>query len=90
MELASKAYDLAERQIEEGSASSQVITWFLKMGSTREVLEQERLKHENELLQVKMKAIESQERVEEMYLEALQAMQRYSPSADQPSADEPV
>ena len=74
----SKAYDLAEAQIDNGTASAQVITHFLKLGSTRERLEQQRLEHENELTRVRIEAIESQKRVEEMYFEALQAMRSYA------------
>lgn len=77
-EVISQAIDLAETQIKNGTASSQVITHFLKLGSTREQLEQERLKHENQLTQVKIEALESQKRVEELYKEALDAMRSYS------------
>lgn len=77
-QVVSAAMDLAERQIKEGTASSQVITHFLKLGSTREQLEQERLQHENELTRVKIEAIESQKRVEELYKEALEAMRSYA------------
>lgn len=77
-EVISQAIDLAEQQIKNGTASSQVITHFLKLGSTREQLEQERLKHENELTKVKIEAIESQKRVEELYKEALDAMRSYA------------
>lgn len=80
LELASQAYDLAEEQIQGGTASSQVITHFLKMGSTRERLEQQRIEHENELLEVKKDALEGQKRVEELYMEALDAMRSYSGS----------
>jgi len=76
--MVSLAHDLAERQIREGSASSQVITHFLKLGSSREKLEQQRLEHENELTRVKIEAIESQKRVEELYMKALDAMRMYS------------
>ena len=82
IEIAADAYDLAEEQIQQGTASSQVITHFLKMGSTRERLEQQRIEHENELLQVKRQAIESQQRIEELYLDAIQAMKSYSGSED--------
>jgi hypothetical protein len=85
-EVINLAIDLAEEQIREGNASSQVITHFLKLGSTREQLEQERLEHENELTRVKIEAIESQKRVEELYMEALQAMRNYAgspPASDQ-------
>jgi hypothetical protein len=77
-ELVSQAVDLAEKQIRSGTASSQVITHFLKLGSTRERLEQERLEHENELTRVKIEALESQKRVEELYMEALTAMRSYT------------
>ena len=77
-QLVSLASDLAERQIREGTASSQVITHFLKLGSTREQLEQQRLAHENELTRVKIEAIESQKKVEELYMQALTAMRSYA------------
>jgi hypothetical protein len=84
--MVSLAHDLAERQILEGSASSQVITHFLKLGSTRERLEQQRLEHENELTRVKIESLEAQKRVEELYLEALQAMRSYA--GDEPLQEE--
>ena len=77
-EMVSAAIDLAEQQILNGTASSQVITHFLKLGSTRERLEQQRLEHENELTRVKIDALESQKRVEELYMEALSAMRSYA------------
>lgn len=86
-ELASAAYDLAEEQIRGGTASSQVVTHFLKAGSTRERLEQQRIAHENELTKVKIQAIEDQKRVEELYTEALDAMRSYS-GHDQPSDED--
>lgn len=90
IEISSQAYDLAEEQIKQGTASSQVITHFLKMGSTRERLEQQRIEHENELLQVKRQAIESQQRIEELYVDAIRAMKSYSGSETQEDEeDEP-
>lgn len=77
-EMVSLAIDLAEEQIRDGTASSQVISHFLKLGSTRERLEQQRLEHENELTRVKIEAIESQSRVEELYTQAIKAMRSYS------------
>lgn len=77
-QLIASAYELAERQIAEGKASSQVITHFLKMGTARERLEQERLRSENELLKAKVESIASQARIETLYSEALSAMRRYS------------
>ena len=86
--IVSDAMDLAEKQIRKGTASSQVITHFLKLGSTRERLEQQRLEHENELTRVKIEALESQKRVEELYLEALQAMRSYAGDLPPPDLDE--
>lgn len=77
-QMISLATDLAEEQIRSGSASSQVITHFLKLGSSRERVEQQKLEHENELLAVKRQVMESQKRMEETYTNALNAMRSYS------------
>jgi phage-related minor tail protein len=77
-EMISLATNLAEEQIRAGTASSQVITHFLKLGSTREKLEQARLDHENALLEVKKTQIESQQRIEELYVDAIKAMRSYA------------
>ena len=76
------AVDLAEKQLEEGTASSQVITHFLKLGSSKERLEREKLEEENKLLRAKTENLQSQKRVEELYTEALAAMRRYSGQGD--------
>lgn len=72
------AVDLAEQQLRDGTASSQVISHYLKLGSSREKLEQERIAQENKLLEAKIEAAESEKRVEELYLMALNAMRSYS------------
>jgi hypothetical protein len=77
-QLISRAVDLAEKQLQEGTASSQIITHYLKLGSTREQLEQDRLKHENNLLEAKIEAMASAKRVEELYETALNAMRSYA------------
>lgn len=87
-EMVSAAIDLAETQIRNGTASSQVITHFLKLGSTRERLEQQRLEHENELTRVKIESLESQKRVEELYMEALNAMRSYAGDLIPPELDD--
>lgn len=76
-QLVAKAIRLAEQQLEDGTASAQVITHYLKLGSSREVLEQERLRHENELLKVKREAYEGQKRIEELYVDAIKHMRAY-------------
>lgn len=77
-QLISLAIDLAEKQLSEGTASSQVITHYLKLGSTKERLEKEKLEKENELLKARTESLQSAKRVEELYKEALNAMKRYS------------
>lgn len=74
----SLAFDLAEQQLRDGTASSQVITEFLKRGSDKTRLENEKLKAENKLLKAKTESIESQKKVEELYLAALNAMRCYT------------
>ena len=81
-QVISLAYDLAEQQIRDGTASSQVISYFLKRGSEREKLERERLIEENKLLRAKTKAVESAEEIKELYTEALRAMRNYSGQGD--------
>lgn len=80
-QLISLAIDLAEKQLSEGTASSQVITHYLKLGSTKERLEKEKLEKENELLKAKTESLQSAKRVEELYKDALNAMRRYSGQA---------
>lgn len=81
-QLISLAVDLAEEQLRDKTASSQVITHFLKLGTTKAELEKEKLAKENELLRAKTESIESQKRIEELYTEALNAMRRYNGQGD--------
>jgi hypothetical protein len=76
-QLIAAAYDLAEKQIREGKASSQVTTHFLKLGSTREQVEQQRLQGEVALLQAKIESMASADNMEQRYQEAIAAMRRY-------------
>lgn len=86
-QLISLAADLAERQLMDGTASSQVITHFLKLASTRERLEQERLQRENLLLNAKVDQIASGKRIEELYETALNAMREYT-GRDEPAYED--
>jgi len=80
-QLIEAAVDLAEQQLRNGEASAQVITHYLKLGSSREKLEQKRLENEVALLQTKREAMESEMRTAELIQDALAAMQRYSGNA---------
>lgn len=76
------ATELAAKQLMDGTASSQVITHYLKLGSSKERLEQDILKENKKLLKAKTEAIESAKRVEELYSEAIVAMRKYSGHGD--------
>lgn len=80
-QLVSMAVDLAERRMREGTASAQEIVHFLKLGSSRERLEQERLAGENMLLKAKAEAMGDAKKNEALYAEALNAMRAYSGQA---------
>lgn len=79
-QLISLAVDLAEQQLRDGTASSQVITHYLKLGSTKERIEKEILEKQKELISAKTESLQSQKRVEELYANALTAMQTYNGS----------
>lgn len=72
------ATELAEKQLRDGTASSQVITHYLKLGSSKEKLEQEILKENKKLLTAKTEAIQSAKKIEELYANAISAMKKYS------------
>lgn len=81
-QLIALAVDLAEQQLIDGTASSQVITHFLKLGTTREELEKEKLKQENKVLEAKAKAIESSEEIKALYENAIKAIRNYAGNGD--------
>lgn len=72
------AVNLAEQQLRDGTASSQVITHYLKLGTQKEKLEREILEKQKELISAKTESLESAKRVEELYAEAINAMRKYS------------
>jgi len=72
------AVDLAEQQLRDGTASSQVITHYLKLGTQKERLERQILEKQKDLLDAKTEALKSQKRVEELYADALKAMREYN------------
>src|SRR5690242_9548325 len=76
-QLVSLAVEMVEEQLRNRTASSQVLTHYLKIASPREQLERERLQQENEMLKTKIEQIASGARIEELYGEALNAMRSY-------------
>jgi hypothetical protein len=77
-QMISLAIDRAEEQLINGTASAQVITHYLKLGSTKERLEKEILEKQKDLITAKTEAIQSAKRIEELYSNALKAMRQYS------------
>ena len=86
-QMISLAIDLAEKQLEKGTASSQVITHFLKLGSTVAKEEKEILQEQKKLLIAKTEQIQSGKRLEELYTNALSAMSTYSGANTEASDD---
>lgn len=84
-QLISLAVDLAEKQLLEGTASSQVITHYLKLGSTKERIEREILEKQKDLIEAKTQNLQSAQRMEELYANAIKAMQTYGGNAPEGS-----
>lgn len=81
-QMISLAVDLAEQQLIDGTASSQVITHYLKLGSTKEKIEKEILEKQKELIEAKTQSLQSAKRIEELYANALDAMRNYRGEGD--------
>lgn len=76
-QLINQAIDLAEKQLLDGTASSQIICHYLKLGTTKEAIEKELLISKNKLTQAKVVSLESSKHSEELYKKALNAMRLY-------------
>lgn len=72
------AISLAEQQLRDGTASSQVITHYLKLATGKYQEEIERLKRENELLSAKTNALQAQQKSDEQIQQVLDALRSYS------------
>ena len=81
-QMISLAMDRAEERLRNGTASSQEIVHFLKLGSTRERLEKEKIALENELVKAKTEAVASAKDIKEMYDQAMASFRRYSGQED--------
>lgn len=77
-QMIAMAVDLAEQQLRDGTASAQVITHYLKLGSSKERIEKEVLELKKELISARTEGIRSQRRIDELYGEAIAAMREYS------------
>lgn len=77
-QLIALAYDLVEKRLKEGTATSQETTSLIRLGTAKARLEAEKLRRENQLLTVKAESIESSEKSEKLYADAIAAMRKYS------------
>lgn len=75
--LINLAQSLAEKQMREGTASSQVQVHYLRLGSSREKLEQRRLRGLIDLEKIKAETIASEKRMEEIAEKAINALKSY-------------
>lgn len=82
-QLIALAYDRAEECLRNGTASQQLITHFLKLGSTRDELEKKMIEGKTKLIGAQVENIQSQQRSEELYEKALEAMRRYTGGSDE-------
>ena len=81
-QMVSLAMDLVRKRLIEGTASSQETTHFLKLASTKAHLEEQILEKQKDLIEAKTKSLQSTERIEELYKEAMSAFRRYSGSGE--------
>lgn len=86
--MISLAMDLAEQQLRDGTASSQLITEFVKRGSTKARLEKEMMEEQRRLMEAKTQNLQSAQRIEELYAEAIKAMRNYGGHDESDESDE--
>lgn len=77
-QMISLAYDSVEQRIRNGTASSAELVHFLKLASSKDRIEKEKLELEKQLLQAKTESIQAQTEIKDLYVEAIKAMKKYS------------
>lgn len=82
-QMISLAMDLAEQQLRDGTASSQLITEFVKRGSTKARIEKELLEKQRDLAAAKAESIKAADRLEELLPKVMKAMGRYRGEDDE-------
>lgn len=86
--MVSLAMGLAEEQLRNGTASAQVISHFLKIGSTKDRTEKEILELQKDLIVAKTETLHAQKNMDEVYAKAINAMRSYTPDVDSDEADD--
>lgn len=77
-QMISLATDLVEKRLREGTASSQEIVYYLKLGSQKEKLEKQILERQAELMEAKTASLQSAQRIEALFDEAMKMFKVYS------------
>ena len=77
-QLICMAYDLAEIRMRNGTASSQEVVHFLRMGSQRDKLEKEIMGEQKKLVTAKAGAYESARNLETMINDAMEMFKVYN------------
>lgn len=77
-QLIALAYEQAEKQMESGKASSQIITHFLKLGSLKAEMELEKLRAETEYAKAKTEGVKAQKDSTELAAKAIEAFRKYA------------
>jgi len=86
--MISLAFDVAQKQLEDGTASAQVITHYLKLGTARENLERQKLEAETRLKQAQIEAMANSQQSEELYQKAINAMRQYQGQEVEPDYED--
>lgn len=81
-QLINLAYNLAEDQLREGTASPSIVSHFLKLSTQRETLELDNLRSKAKLQEAKANEIEKAKENEELTKAAIEAMKNYSGSSE--------
>lgn len=82
-EMINLASNLAEQQLRDGTASSQVITHYLKLGTAKARLEKTLLQEQINLAKAKTKSYQTAEQTEATIREAVEAMKRYKGASEE-------
>lgn len=81
-QLINLAYNLAEEQLREGTASPSIVSHFLKLSTQREALELDNLRSKAKLQEAKAQQIDTAKENEELTKAAIEAMKNYSGSSE--------
>jgi uncharacterized protein YcaQ len=86
-QLISLAYDVAEERLRNGTATSQEVVHFLRLGSMKERKELELMEKKNELMKAKTEALQSAKKIEELYANAINAFKDYRGNSEEEDYD---